>query len=104
MSQSAVEINILGKCYKMACPQGQEDALLGAAEILNEKIADLKQRTKIAKSEQLAVMAALNFCHELKLEQAKNNEYADTMAQRIQMLQSTIENALIEKGINTSDK
>jgi cell division protein ZapA len=100
MSQSAVEINILGKTYKMACPKGQEVALQDAAEILNDKIDDLKLRTKIAKSEQLAVMAALNFCHELKLEQAKNNAYADSMAQRIQMLQSTIENALIEKGLD----
>ena len=61
MSQSAVEINILGKTYKMACPKGQEVALQDAAEILNDKIDDLKLRTKIAKSEQLAVMAALNF-------------------------------------------
>lgn len=98
MSQSAVEVNILGKSYKMACPVGQESALTGAADLLNEKLNEMKSRTKITKSEQLAVMAALNFCHELKLEQAKNQEYTDTMDQRIKMLQSTIENALIEKG------
>ena len=45
-----------------------------------------------------AVMAALNFCHALTLEKNKNQQYSETMDQRIRMLQSTIEEALQEQG------
>ncbi len=98
MSNSAVEVTILGKSYRMTCPEGHEHELLNAAQMLNEKIQELKERTNINKGEQLAVMAALNFCHEMKLERNKNQEYSDTMDQRIKMLQSTIERALVEQG------
>ncbi|MGL5407556.1 MAG: cell division protein ZapA, partial [Shewanella sp.] len=78
MSTEAVEIVILGRTYKVSCPLGQQDALRQAAEQLTDKLADLRQRAKLTSNEQLAVMAALNFCHELCLEKEKNNQYSDT--------------------------
>ena len=68
MSTEAVEIVILGRPYKVSCPLGQQDALRQAAEQLTDKLIDLRQRSKVSSNEQLAIMAALNFCHEPCLE------------------------------------
>ena len=98
MSIEAVDIVILGRSYKISCPVGQQNALRQAAEQLTQKLIDLRQRANVSSNEQLAVMAALNFCHELCLEKEKNHQYSDTMDKRIKMLQRTIEAALIEHG------
>ncbi|MDO2947944.1 cell division protein ZapA [Aeromonas simiae] len=98
MSIEAVEIVILGRPYKVSCPAGQQDALQAAAVQLTEKLSDLRQRSRVSSNEQLAIMAALNFCHELCLEKEKNHQYSETMDKRIKMLQQTIEAALVEHG------
>ena len=98
MSIEAVEIVILGRPYKVSCPLGQQDALRQAADQLSDKLIELRQRSKVSSNEQLAIMAALNFCHELCLEKEKNHQYSETMDKRIKMLQRTIEVVLIEHG------
>ena len=98
MSTEAVEIVILGRPYKVSCPLGQQDALRQAAEQLTDKLIDLRQRSKVSSNEQLAIMAALNFCHELCLEKDKNHNTLKPWTSGFKMLQRTIEAALIEHG------
>lgn len=94
----AIEINIMGRVYKLSCQEGQRQALQSAAVELNDTLAMMRQRSRTSNNEQLAVMAALNFCHALTLEKNRNQQYSETMDQRIRMLQSTIEEALQEQG------
>lgn len=98
MSGNELEVVILGKTYRFACPDGEQQALHDAAELLNDKLRELKEQTHVNGREELAVMAAVNFCHELNLVKQQNSDYADTMDQRIKMLQRTIEEALVEHG------
>ncbi len=97
MTTAAIDIVILGRPYKVACPVGQEAALQRAADMLNERIRNFKKGGKSGSNEQIAIMLALNVCHELELEKDKNNQYADAMDKRIKMLQHTIEDALASK-------
>ncbi|WP_108649655.1 cell division protein ZapA [Dongshaea marina] len=99
----AVEVTILDRIYKIACPAGQQEELIQAASQLREKIRDLKQRSRISNNEQVAIMVALNCCHELTLEKEKNHQYAENMDQRIKLLQNTIEQALTEHGSRLAD-
>lgn len=94
----AVEINIMGRVYKLSCQVGQSAALRAAAAELNDVLTQMRQKSRSSNNEQLAVMAALSFCHELSLEKTKNRQYSETMDQRIRMLQTTIEEALQEQG------
>ncbi|WP_116473554.1 cell division protein ZapA [Zobellella maritima] len=94
MTRAAIDIVILGRPYKVACPPGQEAALQRAADMLNERINTMKKGGKSSANEQMAIMVALNVCHELELEKDKNHQYADAMDKRIKMLQQTIESAL----------
>jgi cell division protein ZapA len=91
MSAQPVDIQIFG-------PPEQQDALNMAAEDLNQRLQDLKVRTRVTNTEQLVFIAALNVCHELAQERLKTRDYASNMEQRIRMLQETIEQALLEQG------
>lgn len=98
MSAQPVDIQIFGRSLRVNCPPEQQDALNMAADDLNQRLQDLKIRTRVTNTEQLVFIAALNVCHELAQERLKTRDYASNMEQRIRMLQTTIEQALLEQG------
>ena len=55
-----VSIKILGKEYQVACPAEEKAALLASAELLNEKMQDIRSSGKVLGLDRVAVMAALN--------------------------------------------
>ena len=97
MSAQPVDIQIFGRSLRVNCPPDQRDALNQAAD-LNQRLQDLKERTRVTNTEQLVFIAALNISYELAQEKAKTRDYAASMEQRIRMLQQTIEQALLEQG------
>ena len=60
-----LEVNILGRSYKVACEDGEREALLQAVAYVDGKMGDIKTSGKIAGTERIAVMVALNIAHEL---------------------------------------
>jgi cell division protein ZapA len=98
MSAQPVDIQIFGRSLRVNCPPEQQDALNAAADDLNQRLQDLKVRTRVTNTEQLVFIAALNICHELAQEKVKTRDYAANMEQRIRILQQTIEQALVEQG------
>ena len=98
MSAQPVDIQIFGRSLRVNCPPEQQDALNMAADDLNQRLQDLKVRTRVSNTEQLVFIAALNVCVDLAQERLKTRDYASNMEQRIRMLQQTIEQALLEQG------
>ncbi|MCT4702721.1 cell division protein ZapA [Enterobacteriaceae bacterium H20N1] len=98
MSAQPVDIQIFGRSLRVNCPPEQQDALNQAAVELDQRLQDLKVRTRVTNTEQLVFIAALNICYELAQEKSKTRDYAANMEQRIKMLQQTIEQALLEQG------
>ncbi len=98
MSNSAIDITLQGRTYSIACPAGQEAALKAVATKLEKQLASLRSRTNSLSREELAIMAALNIGYELFEEQKKNQDYIRQMDERIGLLQSTLENALVERS------
>ncbi len=98
MSSHAIEISLLGRTYSIACPPGQEGALQHVAKNLEQQLSSLKTRTNNLSREEIAIMAALNIGYELLEEQQKNQDYIKQMDDKIGLLQSTLENALVEKS------
>lgn len=98
MSNSAVEITLLGRTYSIACPAGQEDDLRVVAQGVEQQLTSVKNRTNSLSREEIAIMAALNIGHELYQEKQKNKNYMKQMDDRINLLQSTLENALVERS------
>lgn len=89
-----VEISVLGRTYRVACPPEQHELLQQAAHKLNDAMEDLRLRAHGASNEQLAIMAALNLSHELLLEKSRIQQYSENMEQRIRKLDQVIQEAL----------
>lgn len=86
-----IDISILGQQYKIACPEGEELTLHNSVDQFNEKIRSIKSGARTLRNEQIIVLAALNLCHELNVEKIKHEEYTETLDQRIQKMNDSID-------------
>ena len=94
MTQRTVEINVIDRKLKVACPIGHESALLGAAAELSKRLAVANNNKSIATPEQALLMTALNLANDLLIANQKLKSEQKESKQKIALLQSTIEQAL----------
>jgi cell division protein ZapA len=92
--QKALTINIMGREFRVACPEGEEKALLGSVDFLNRRLREVKDTGKVVGNDRIAMMAALNITHELLTQGgAKAVDVADIRG-RIISMQETLDRAL----------
>jgi len=60
-----INVSILDKEYKVACPVGEQPALLASAKYLDGKMREVRDNGSIIGSERIAVITALNIANEL---------------------------------------
>jgi len=60
-----VEVNLLGRTYRVACDDDEREALMQAVAYLDVKMNEILKAGKVLGAERIAVMAALNVAHEL---------------------------------------
>ena len=95
MGQHLVSIEVAGRRLKIACPHGQESALLLAAKEVNSRIEQCQNQGKAIKTaEQSMLMVALNLVNELQLKEKQFDEEKQKMQGQIDLLQDTIEQAV----------
>src|SRR5687768_7354963 len=63
--QKTVEVNLLGRTYRVACDDGERESLMQAVAYLDGKMNEIRKAGKVMGAERIAVMAALNVAHEL---------------------------------------
>ncbi len=61
-----VVIRLLDREYTVGCEPGELDSLLAAAKLLDSKMRDIRGGNRMAALDRVAVLAALNFAHELQ--------------------------------------
>lgn len=59
-----VDIALLGKDYRVACPAGKEGRLMEAALLLDARMREIQAQGKLLGAEKIAIMAALNIAHD----------------------------------------
>src|SRR5256712_12253854 len=60
-----IEVNLLGRTYRVACDDDEREALMQAVAYLDAKMNEIREAGKVMGAERIAVMAALNVAHEL---------------------------------------
>ena len=60
-----IEVTLLGRTYRVACGDGEREALMQAVAYLDGKMNEIRKSGKVMGAERIAVMAALNVAHEL---------------------------------------
>lgn len=103
-SNTTIKIKILEKEYDITCPQEERTELLDSAEILNERMREIRDSGKVIGLDRIAVMSALNLAHEvvkLKNSQGVLDENKDAeVTARLRTIRDRIQNALGEQNIS----
>ncbi len=95
--KGALTISLLGREFRVACPDGEEKQLLASADYLNRKLKEVRDTGKVAGNERVAIMAALNIAHELVSNKGgvtANAVDGSAIRRRISAMQETVEAAL----------
>ena len=94
MTSRTVEIKIQERKLKVACPLGDETALLTSAKMLTEHLDTIALKSSLKTPEQALIMTALNLANDLiKAKKQLETEKRENK-QKIVLLQSTIEQAM----------
>ena len=59
-----ITINVMGREFRVAAPNGEERQLVASVELLNRKMKEIRDGGKVVGNERIAIMAALNIAHE----------------------------------------
>ncbi|XZG70498.1 cell division protein ZapA [Chitinibacteraceae bacterium HSL-7] len=59
-----LDVSIMGREFRVACPLDEEDTLLQAVAMLDTKMHEIRDAGKVIGMEKIAIMAALNIAHE----------------------------------------
>lgn len=81
-----VNVRILDKEYQVACRADEKEALLTAAQELDQRMRQVRNAGPSAMGvDRIAVMVALNLCHELQQERKKSSQgqVADDVLERL---------------------
>ena len=90
-----LDVNIMGRTYKVACSDEERNALLSAVAYLDRKMTEIKSAGRVASAERIAVMAALNITHELL--SSRNNASGfdiDGLRRRMAAMEAALDQAL----------
>jgi cell division protein ZapA len=63
--KGALTLNLLGREFRVACPEGEEKVLIASADYLSKQLKEIRDTGKVTGNERIAIMAALNIAHEL---------------------------------------
>ncbi|NOT18420.1 MAG: cell division protein ZapA [Sulfuriferula sp.] len=89
-----LDISILGREFRVACPEPEQEALLTAAQYLDQKMREIREQGKVIGVERIAVMAALNIAFELQNTPKQNGIDTQAMARKIDTMSAMIEQTL----------
>ncbi len=91
-----MSISLLGREFRVGCPEGEEKQLLASVDYLNRKLKEVRDTGKVSGNERIAIMAALNIAHELMSNNGKGPASFDASAyrRRIVAMQETVDSAL----------
>jgi cell division protein ZapA len=91
-----INISILDKDYKVACPPGEQSALLESAKFLDLKMREVRDTGNIMDSERIAVITALNMANDLLRTAVLDKEIGQELPPRLKDLESRISRVLEE--------
>ena len=93
--KGGLTISLLGREFRVGCPEGEEKQLLATVDYLNRKLKEVRDTGKVVGNERIALMTALNIAHESLSQKAPGGAVDNTaIRRRIIAMQETVESAL----------
>ena len=89
-----VSVRLLDREYTVGCAPDEQDGLLAAARLLDARMREIRGNNRMAALDRVAVLAALNFAHEVEQarqqEAKQERELASTLGRMQQLLDSAL--------------
>jgi cell division protein ZapA len=95
---NALDVHILDREFRVACPDDEKAELLEAVAYLDKKMREIRDAGKIASTERIAIMAALNIAHELLTTKLGGGFDMGDYKRRMESMQATIDEALADQN------
>jgi cell division protein ZapA len=96
-----LNVSLLGREYRVVCRESEREELLQAVQFLDRRMREIRDSGKVAGSERIAVMAALNIAHELLRARsgapATSGFDSAAIQRRISAMQTAIDRAMAEQ-------
>ena len=92
-----LEIKILDRELRIACPDEERGELLDAVAYLDKRMREIRDAGKIVSVERIALMAALNITHELLTTKVGRGVDLSDFKRRMDSMQAAIDKALAEQ-------
>ena len=92
-----LDVTIMGREFRVACPEGERQALLDSVTYLNKKMRDIRDAGKVIGIERIAIMAALNIAHEFLGTRLAGSFDIAEYKRRMQSMQAQIEQAMADQ-------
>ena len=92
-----LDVSIMGRNYRVTCADEEREALLAAVAYVDTKMAEIKSASKVAGTERLAVMAALNIANELLSIKVGSGFDIAELKRRMNSVQSKLDQALSQQ-------
>ena len=96
-NNSAVDVAIMGREFRVTCPDEEREELLQAVTYLDKKMCEIRDNGKVVGSERIAIMAGLNIAHELLATKVKGGFDMGEFKRRIDNMQMLLDTATQEQ-------
>lgn len=87
----------MGRNYRVTCADDEREALLAAVAYVDKKMTEIKAASKVAGTERIAVMAALNITNELLSIKLGTGFDIAELKRRMNSVQSKLDQALSQQ-------
>jgi cell division protein ZapA len=92
-----LQVTVMGREFRVACPENEQKELLEAVDYLNKKMDEIRDGGKVVGVERIAIMAALNIAHELLTTKVGGFDMA-ALKRRMQSMETTLDQALRDQS------
>ena len=89
-----LDVNIMGREFRVSCTEEDRRDLLKAVDYLNAKMREIRDTGKIIGVERIAIMAALNMAHEYLSTRTEGGFDVGEFKRRMLSMQATIDQAM----------
>lgn len=94
---TAMDVTIMGREFRVTCPDDERKGLLEAVAYLDKKMREIRDSGKIVGSERIAIMAALNITHELLTTRNREGFDMEEFKRRIDCMQAALDAVMAEQ-------
>jgi cell division protein ZapA len=92
----SLDVAIMGREFRVACPEGEKQSLQEAAGYLDRKMREIRETGKVIGVERIAIMAALNIAHDYLSARPIDTDAAEVQA-RLARIGGLLDQALAQQ-------